>query len=230
MLKRILFTVIAVVAIGFLFTTELNQYLLKPKAAIEKVTNPVQNWLEENDIDNSSPLLESMKDFFKSGEMPAPSFEQEESAPAAPAIGNGKSHTESLDKQSTSVYERTVVELVNEERDKQGLPPLKMDERLSDLARKKSQDMADKQYFSHISPTYGSPFDMMKQFDFKYRAAGENIAAGQRTPEEVVEGWMNSEGHRANILNDSFTQIGVGYVEDSGPYGTYWTQMFMKPL
>ena len=83
--------------------------------------------------------------------------------------------------------------------------------------------MKDNQYFSHTSPTYGSPFDMMKRFGIAYRTAGENIAMGYQTPEAVVDGWMNSDGHRANILNASFTQIGVGYVAD----GHYWTQMFI---
>ncbi|MDF2592072.1 MAG: sporulation protein, partial [Clostridia bacterium] len=75
----------------------------------------------------------------------------------------------------------------------------------------------------HTSPTYGSPFDMMKQFGITYKTAGENIAMGQRTPEEVVKAWMNSPGHRANILKSSFTHIGVGYVAN----GSYWTQMFI---
>ena len=94
---------------------------------------------------------------------------------------------------------------------------------LSRVARYKSQDMKDKKYFSHTSPTYGSPFDMMKSFGISYKTAGENIAYGYSTPEAVVKGWMNSEGHRKNILNPSFTQIGVGYVAS----GNYWTQMFI---
>jgi len=87
-------------------------------------------------------------------------------------------------------------------------------------------DMRDKNYFSHQSPTYGSPFSMMKNFGISYRTAGENIAAGQQTPQEVVTAWMNSPGHRANILNKSFTHIGVGYAK-GGSYGHYWTQMFI---
>ena len=83
--------------------------------------------------------------------------------------------------------------------------------------------MHDNQYFSHTSPTYGSPFDMMKQFGISYRTAGENIAMGQQSPQAVVDAWMNSEGHRANILNSSYTQIGMGYVAD----GNYWSQMFI---
>ena len=119
--------------------------------------------------------------------------------------------------------ESQVVSLVNAERAKYGLPALKMDWELSRVARYKSQDMRDLGYFSHTSPTYGSPFDMMKKFGLSYRYAGENIAKGYSTPSAVVKGWMNSEGHRANILNKNFTKIGVGYVAD----GNYWTQMFI---
>lgn len=123
----------------------------------------------------------------------------------------------------TLTYEERVVELVNQERAKVGLKPLTMNLKLSEVARAKSQDMHDKNYFSHTSPTYGSPFDMMKQFGITYRTAGENIAMGYRTPEAVMEGWMNSPGHKANILNSSYTEIGVGYVSD----GSYWTQEFI---
>ena len=124
---------------------------------------------------------------------------------------------------SVTAYEQEVVRLVNVERNKQGLKSLTGDWQLSRVARYKSQDMKDKGYFSHTSPTYGSPFEMMKSFGISYRTAGENIAKGQRTPAEVVKAWMNSSGHRANILNRSFTKIGVGYVKD----GNYWTQMFI---
>ena len=124
-------------------------------------------------------------------------------------------------------YTYEVVKLVNVERSKVGLPPLKENWELSRVARYKSEDMINKNYFSHTSPTYGSPFQMMKDFGISYQAAGENIAAGQRTPAEVVEAWMNSEGHRKNILSPTYTEIGVGYVK-GGSYGHYWTQMFIK--
>ncbi|MBE7025340.1 MAG: SafA/ExsA family spore coat assembly protein [Ruminococcaceae bacterium] len=120
-------------------------------------------------------------------------------------------------------FESEVIRLVNEARAENGLPALKTNWELSRVARYKSQDMKDKRYFSHTSPTYGSPFTMMKNFGITYRSAGENIAKGQRTPAAVVQAWMNSQGHRANILNKSFTEIGVGYVAD----GNYWTQMFI---
>ena len=124
---------------------------------------------------------------------------------------------------SVTAYENEVIRLVNVERSKQGLKSLDSDWQLSRVARYKSQDMRDNGYFSHTSPTYGSPFEMMKSFGISYRTAGENIAKGQKTPKAVVNAWMNSSGHRANILNSSFTKIGVGYVAN----GSYWTQMFI---
>lgn len=120
-------------------------------------------------------------------------------------------------------YEAEVVRLVNEIRAQYGLNTLTENWELSRVARYKSQDMVDRKYFSHTSPTYASPFQMMKAFGLSYRSAGENIAYGQRTPREVVDAWMNSAGHRANILNATYTQIGVGYVSN----GNYWTQMFI---
>lgn len=124
---------------------------------------------------------------------------------------------------SVLAFEKEVVRLINEQRVQNGLKPLKENWELSRVARYKSQDMVDNRYFSHTSPTYGSPFQMIKDFGLSFRTAGENIAYGQRTPQAVVNAWMNSSGHRANILNPSYTQIGVGYVAK----GHYWTQMFI---
>jgi len=126
-------------------------------------------------------------------------------------------------KEQASV-EQEVVKLVNAERAKEGLPALKEEWELSRVAKYKSQDMHDKKYFDHTSPTYGTPFTMMKNFGITYKSAGENIAMGQRSAEEVVKAWMNSAGHRANILNKNYTHIGIGYVKD----GNYWTQMFIQ--
>lgn len=123
-----------------------------------------------------------------------------------------------------SEYENEVIRLVNEIRRENGLSTLIYDWELARVARYKSQDMRDNRYFSHTSPVYGSPFDMIKNFGISYRSAGENIAKGQRTPQAVVNAWMNSSGHRANILNSAYNKIGVGYVSD----GNYWTQMFIR--
>ena len=124
---------------------------------------------------------------------------------------------------SVSALERQVAELVNQERAAYGLAPLTLSVQLSDGARLKSQDMRDNRYFDHNSPTYGSPYDMMGSLGITYAAAGENIAMGYATAEAVVNAWMNSPGHRANILSENFTQIGVGHVAD----GNYWTQWFI---
>ena len=120
-------------------------------------------------------------------------------------------------------FEAEVVRLVNAIRRESGLGELGLNWELSRVARYKSQDMADNFYFSHTSPTYGSPFQMIQAFGLTYRTVGENIAYGYPTPQAVVNSWMNSEGHRKNILNPSFTQIGVGYVSQ----GNHWTQMFI---
>lgn len=122
-----------------------------------------------------------------------------------------------------SRYESEVIRLVNDIRRQHGLQPLTANWELSRVARYKSQDMVDKRYFSHNSPTYGTPFQMIRAFGIPFRTAGENIAYGYATPKAVVDGWMNSSGHRANILNGSYKQIGVGYVAQ----GHYWTQMFI---
>lgn len=125
--------------------------------------------------------------------------------------------------------ENEVIRLVNVERAKAGLQQLTQNWQLSRVARYKSQDMIDKGYFAHNSPTYGSPFKMMESFGLRYSAAGENIAMGQQSPSQVMNAWMNSPGHRSNILSPSFTQIGVGLAKDKNGR-MYWTQMFIKPL
>ena len=121
-----------------------------------------------------------------------------------------------------------VFELVNKERAARGLATFKYNTNLAYVARLKSQDMINKKYFSHTSPTYGSPFEMMEQFGLRFSAAGENIAYGQRTAAEVMNAWMKSPGHRANMLSSAYTTIGVGVAKAAN--GTlYWTQMFMNP-
>ncbi|WP_374711603.1 CAP domain-containing protein [Symbiobacterium terraclitae] len=121
--------------------------------------------------------------------------------------------------------EQQMLNLVNQERAKAGLKPLQADLQLTRLARMKSQDMINRNYFSHNSPTYGSPFDMMKAYGVTYRTAGENIA-GNQSVQAAHNALMNSPGHRANILNAQYTHIGIGIVE-GGPYGMMFTQMFV---
>ncbi len=129
---------------------------------------------------------------------------------------------------TSSTQAEEVLQLVNSERQKAGLKPLTLSEELTSIANTKAEDMAENNYFDHTSPTYGSPFQMLQRFGVSYSSAGENIAAGQKTPEQVMKDWMNSSGHRANILNKDYTQLGVGYVE-GGSYGTEWVQLFIRP-
>ncbi len=148
-----------------------------------------------------------------------------EKQPAENSQAETRQSSNSSAQSSNSSYEQRVVQLVNVEREKNGLNPLALDSSISNVARAKSKDMADNNYFAHQSPTYGSAGDMLRNFGINWSAWGEYIASGQNTPEQVVNAWMNSEGHRANILSTNFGKIGVGYVTDSN--GTpYWTQMF----
>lgn len=158
---------------------------------------------------------------------------QEEKPAATPAkdpsntgnngsTGNTGNNTSNTGDESTQTdFAAQVVKLVNAERAKAGLGALASDALLDKVALAKAKDMSNNNYFAHQSPTYGSPFDMMKQFGVTYSYAGENIAKGQKTPQEVVTAWMNSEGHRANILSKNFTHIGVGY------FNGYWAQEFI---
>lgn len=143
---------------------------------------------------------------------------------------NGKTSSETQSGKSAQSSDMTaqVVELVNKERVSRGLQPLTIDTKLKECAQAKAQDMVNKNYFAHTSPTYGSPFNMMEQWGIKFTAAGENIAQGQRTAQEVMTSWMNSPGHRSNILSDSFSEIGVGVAKNSKGV-LYWSQMFMRP-
>jgi uncharacterized YkwD family protein len=128
------------------------------------------------------------------------------------------------DTRSSSVIQE-VVNLVNQERRRAGLSPLRIHSRLNAAAQAHSNDMARNNFMSHTGSDGSSPFDRMKRYGYNYRWAGENVAAGQSSPQDVMRSWMNSPGHRKNILNGNFRDIGVGYAR-GGRYGTYWTQKF----
>lgn len=197
----------------------------------KELQNLLNNCLQNPSIEANNAIKEAIK---RNTNQPAnkravknPAQTTQKTTQPAPSANdkatNNQTPKQSQTASSVNAFEKKVVELTNAERQKQGLKPLVLDEALSKVAREKSLDMQRNKYFSHTSPTYGSPFDMMKKFGISFRTAGENIAMGQRTPEEVVNAWMNSSGHRQNILNPNFTHIGVGYVEN----GNYWTQMFI---
>lgn len=156
---------------------------------------------------------------------PPPKRKQEETpAPVRKEEPEPQAQVEQPTTEGISEAAARAIELTNAERRKNGLSDYQVDDQLSKVATMKSDDMQQNNYFSHTSPTHGSPFVMIRDQGVSYSAAGENIAQGQTTPEQVVKSWMNSEGHRKNILSDNFTHIGVGYNEQ----GHYWTQMFIN--
>ncbi|GAA2515565.1 hypothetical protein GCM10010423_03610 [Streptomyces levis] len=118
-----------------------------------------------------------------------------------------------------------VIDLTNQARARAGLPPLATDPRLTAAAQAHSADMVARAFYAHTAPDGSRPWDRAAAAGSTRRAIGENIACGQRSPADVVEGWLNSPGHRANILKPDFTHIGIGFA-GGGRAGTYWTQMF----
>lgn len=198
-----------------LLPQDISRYL--PKGS-EQLTPEVIAKLIKNSGTNQAVPRQNQQQPAQSGEQaPADQTPAQEQTPA-------KQEQTPVKTEGLSELEQKVIELTNQERRKNGLSELKADASLSNVARTKSKDMQANNYFSHTSPTYGSPFDMMRDFGISYNAAAENIAQGQQTAEQVVQAWMNSEGHRANILNGKFTHIGVGH----DPNGNYWTQMFIS--
>ena len=139
-----------------------------------------------------------------------------------------KTSSNNTSTQTTTVLtedEKEVFNLINNKRIGAGLSALKIDDEVQNIARIKAKDLVDNNYFSHNSPTYGTPFQMLKSFGVSYKSAGENIA-GNSSNSGAVEAWMNSEGHRANILNNSYNYTGVAVVK-SNKYGKIFVQMFI---
>jgi uncharacterized protein YkwD len=127
-------------------------------------------------------------------------------------------------------FETELLKLTNLERQKVGLSPLKLSSQLTKAAQSHARDMARNNYFSHTGLNGSSMADRAKGTGYKYFALGENIAAGKSTPEGTIRQWMNSSGHRANILNSRFTEIGFGYENaPNSRYRHYWVQVFGTP-
>jgi uncharacterized protein YkwD len=152
------------------------------------------------------------------------------SPPATPTATTGTGGSTSCSPGGNSAFESEVINLINQKRAAEGLPGYSNQSQLTSAARTHSDDMACNNFFSHTSPTTGSPFDRITAAGYGYSAAGENIAAGYGSPSALVEGWMSSAGHRANILSEGFTQIGIGYAYwGESDYGAYWTAVFASP-
>lgn len=142
------------------------------------------------------------------------------------STGNSGNTNQNSQASTMTADEKEVLNLINKQRTNNGLQALKVDEELQRVARIKAQDMVDNNYFSHNSPTYGSPFDMLKSFKIPYKSAAENIAANSSNS-GAVNAWMNSSGHKANILNGTYDYTGIGVV-GSSRYGKIFVQMFIK--
>jgi uncharacterized protein, YkwD family len=195
------------------------------------VVNQVADWfavkLPDNKIgfipkDQSKPIVSEAKTPEVSpgnpGTTPQGSTSQGTTTPKTP--------TAQTNSTTLTDAEQQMVKLVNDARAQNSLPALKVDMQLCNVARLKSQDMIDNNYFSHSSPKYGSPFDMMKSFGVNFVQAGENIAGNQNV-QNAENALMNSPGHRKNILSPDFTHIGIG-VRNGGPYGSMFTQEFIS--
>ena len=221
-----------------------NSPIVKTYAKNDKlsVINEVQNWyavqLPNNQIgfvpkEETTPVItENQKASNNTTKIPNETAPPEETTPTAQpnnaTPGTKTPQTDNTGKNAVSMssMEQEMLKLVNEARKQNNVKPLEGYMELTKIARIKSQDMIDNNYFSHNSPTYGSPFDMMKQFGISYVKAGENIA-GNNNVKSAFEGLMNSPGHRANILSQDYTHIGIGIAE-GGKYGNMFTQMFVS--
>lgn len=140
-------------------------------------------------------------------------------------LNNNDSNNNTTNTTNLTSDEWEVFNLINQQRSQNGLSLLKIDYEVQRVARIKAQDMVNNNYFSHTSPTYGSPFNMLNNFKVSYRTAGENIA-GNSSNSAAVTAWMNSSGHKANILNSSFNYTGIGVINGS-KYGKIYVQMFI---
>ena len=200
--------------------TPRTQIVTITEAATEKTTAAVEKTTKaaERPTEKTTAAAEKTT---KAAERPT----RTTSRPVTAAETKTETTTQASVSGTKKSVENEILSLVNRERAANGLSALTLDTNLCAAAQAKAKDMSEKGYFSHTSPTYGSPFDMMRSFGISYKTAGENIAKGQKTPSAVMSAWMNSEGHRKNILSGGFSKLGVGYVNSGGT--TYWVQMFI---
>lgn len=231
-MKKLLVTTVAAAAIAAGFGGQVDAASNQPQVYTQVHTIQVGNVNQ----DQINKLIEKFSQNYKQYQ---PVNQQPVKAPVAtpkqPAVkqpapakqpAQAQEPTTEKKQQTAGVsqQEQQMIDLVNKERTQRGLQPLKANLELTKVARVKAQDMIDKNYFSHQSPTYGSPFEMLNKFGIQYRTAGENLA-GNQTVEAAHQALMNSEGHRANILKGDYTEIGIGVI-DGGPYGKMFVQLF----
>ncbi|MGV8146851.1 MAG: CAP domain-containing protein [Alkaliphilus sp.] len=195
-----------------------NGYTIPKQNVVQPSTPITSQKIEQttpviNEPSQSAPIV-------KEPTQPAPIVNEPQKPVNTPTIEQEQPKSTQNSKYALTSSELQLIEYVNQARKDAGLKTLTIDVDLSYVARVKSEDMYQNNYFSHTSPTYGSPFDMMNSFGIKYTRAAENIAKTSSVL-SAHNGLMNSEGHRKNILNPNFTHIGVGIKNG------YYTQMFI---
>jgi len=216
---------------GQVYYGNINLSNCKSVSDVVKVLNSNGYNISAGNIQNAGSLEDILANVNKSsGNKPSNTATTPSKAPTAtPAPANSQTNKpvssgagNTVGNTSLSSYASEVLRLVNVERAKAGLPALTTNSTLTAAANKRAQEI--KQTFSHTRPNGTSCFTVLGEYGVSYRTAGENIAYGQKTPQEVVNGWMNSPGHRANILKSSFGKVGIGVYQSGGVY--YWTQLF----
>ena len=170
----------------------------------------------ENGIRELEKILNDLNDM----NISSPDDSQPETVPDE---ASGDSQPESVADEAQAFREE-VLRLVNEARAQEGLAKLTLSDKLVEAAQIRAEELPEQ--FSHTRPDGASCFTVLSEVGARYMATGENIAAGQRTPADVMDSWMNSTGHRANILSENYSQLGVGVCKASGGYGIYWVQLF----
>lgn len=198
-------------------TNNKTTYTIMPGDTMWSIAT--KNKINLNDLIKANPQVSNPTLILSGQTINIPTTTSTPSQDNIPSTTNVPSDIKSL--------EAEVIRLVNIERTKAGIPALTSNDKISNVARIKSNDFIESNYFSHNSPTYGTPFEMLKSFGITFTAAAENIASGQGTAAQVMNSWMNSSGHRTNILNSTYNQIGVGVAKDSKG-NMYWTQLFIK--
>ena len=187
--------------------------------------NPDSNSPETENPDNNSPETENPDNNSPETENPETNLPGTDTPENSPGNGSAGENTPEDAPSDEHAFIRQVVDLVNAERAKEGLSPLTIDTNVQAAAMVRAKEC--EQLFSHTRPDGSSFVTALKEQNVSYKGAGENIAWGQRSPEEVMNAWMNSSGHRANIMNSSFTTIGVGYYQNANGTG-YWCQLFTR--
>lgn len=205
-----------------------NAPVIQPtdKNNTHNVISPVGDWFAVKLPDNQIGFIPQQQCKPIVAEDKKPEMSPEVSGNQPQGTTAPKTPTTKANSGSQTSAEQQMLQLVNQARSQNNLPPLALDMQVTNVARVKAQDMIDNSYFSHNSPKYGSPFDMMKSFGVDYVKAGENIA-GNQSVENAHNALMNSPGHRANILSPDYTHIGIG-IKKGGPYGNMFSQMFVS--